>query len=272
MRCKICENVSKKKFEGIVLQKYQVSYFQCINCGFIQTEHPFWLKEAYEKPITDLDIGIISRNLKIKDSVEPLLYKLKGDADGPYLDVGGGYGIFVRLMRDAGFNFFLYDPHCANLFAKGFSKSEEDLSKERFQAITFFEVLEHVENPISFFKNYKDLSDTFIFSTELMPASEFRSVNDWWYFAPETGQHISFFSSQSLQILAKKMELSYSTDGYFLHCFSSGNNLRNPFKKGIAKRLLSKVEKVLISEPRKKSLLQSDYQTIRERISNEGTF
>jgi len=30
---------------------------------------------------------------------------------GKFLDFGGGYGIFTRLMRDIGFDFYWYDPH-----------------------------------------------------------------------------------------------------------------------------------------------------------------
>ena len=62
MKCKICGENSPKIFEKKVLVKYEVSYHQCSNCQFVQTEESFWLDEAYKSAITSLDIGILLRN------------------------------------------------------------------------------------------------------------------------------------------------------------------------------------------------------------------
>jgi len=35
--------------------------------------------------------------------------------DGIFLDYAAGYGLFVRLMRDAGYNFRWSDLYCQNL-------------------------------------------------------------------------------------------------------------------------------------------------------------
>ncbi len=40
----------------------------------------------------------------------------------PFLDYAGGYGVFTRLMRDIGFDFYWHDPYTQNLFANGFEK------------------------------------------------------------------------------------------------------------------------------------------------------
>ena len=117
MRCKICEQETERIFKLKVLNKYDVAYFQCKNCGFIQTERPFWLKEAYSEAVSALDTGVISRNLALVDLTTKIIYK-SYDFSEKFLDYGGGYGIFVRLMRDRGFDFYRYDKHCSNLFAK----------------------------------------------------------------------------------------------------------------------------------------------------------
>lgn len=272
MTCRICNSAIKEIFKGNILQKYEISYFQCLNCGFIQTEDPFWLEEAYKNAIARLDIGIVSRNLMIKDSILPLLNRIDGKDEIPYLDVGGGYGLFVRLMRDSGFNFCLFDPHCENLFARGFSKGEDELKEGKFQAVTFFEVLEHTENPFSFLINYRNLSDTFIFSTELIPKKKLNSVNDWWYFAPESGQHISFFSAKSLQYLAKRIGCKYYSDGGFLHCFSSRILPKNPFKEKLFRKVLLKLEALALKGTRKESLLQKDFLNIKAQLRDESSF
>jgi hypothetical protein len=38
--------------------------------------------------------------------------------NGTFVDIGGGYGLLTRLMRDRGFDFYWKDPHCENIFAK----------------------------------------------------------------------------------------------------------------------------------------------------------
>ncbi len=38
MKCKICTHQTYKIFETTILGKYQVSYFNCPTCNFLQTE------------------------------------------------------------------------------------------------------------------------------------------------------------------------------------------------------------------------------------------
>jgi hypothetical protein len=42
------------------------------------------------------------------------------DANNRFIDYGGGYGLFVRLMRDAGFDYYWFDKFCDNVLSKGF--------------------------------------------------------------------------------------------------------------------------------------------------------
>ena len=65
MKCKICSSESKYFAAAKLLNKYDVKYFECSNCGFIQTETPYWLKDAYSEGITSSDIGLASRNIQI---------------------------------------------------------------------------------------------------------------------------------------------------------------------------------------------------------------
>lgn len=58
MKCSICFKENNILFKRLILNKYQVNYYKCTDCDFIQTEKPFWLKEAYNNAITDLDIEV----------------------------------------------------------------------------------------------------------------------------------------------------------------------------------------------------------------------
>ncbi len=58
MISKITAGQTKLLFTAKVLGKYDVQYYQCVITGFIQTEEPYWLEEAYSSAITKLDIGL----------------------------------------------------------------------------------------------------------------------------------------------------------------------------------------------------------------------
>src|SRR5574338_82691 len=75
--CRICGSRSEPYAAGMVLDKYKVQYYSCGNCGFIQTESPYWLEEAYSSAIARSDIGLIGRNIKLASicsSLIPLFY------------------------------------------------------------------------------------------------------------------------------------------------------------------------------------------------------
>ena len=116
--CNICQNRSHKVFRHEVRGKYAVEYFLCDNCGFLQTESPFWIKEAYEDPINLSDTGYVTRNVYLSRRALIILYFLF-DRQARFLDYAGGYGILTRLMRDYGLDFLWSDEYTPNLFARG---------------------------------------------------------------------------------------------------------------------------------------------------------
>ena len=215
MNCKICNGTTKKFDSGFILNKYHIDYFQCEKCGFVQTESPYWLKESYSDAISVSDTGVMSRNIifsKLATTIISLCVNTKRD----FLDYGGGYGIFTRMMRDNGFNFYWYDKYAINLVARGF---EGSISEKKYEAITSFENFEHFENPIEEIEKIFSLTDFVLFSTELItvPAP---STNNWWYYCLEHGQHISIFSNKTLEYIAKKYGYNLISNGRNLHIFS----------------------------------------------------
>lgn len=223
MNCSICKNTSTQLFRTKVLEKYDVNYFQCNNCGFIQTEHAHWLKEAYSNAITSLDIGLVSRNLFYAPKTD-LIINLFFNSGTQFLDYGGGYGMFVRMMRDKGFNFYRQDIYCENLFAKNFDVTNLDANKQSsFELLCAFEVFEHLENPLVEIEKMFAYSKNILFSTELQPPQKLSNPKEWWYFTPETGQHISLYSERSLQLIAEKFNTKYYKINNSLHLFSDKN-------------------------------------------------
>jgi len=233
MKCKICGNNNEKIFTAVVLNKYNVSYYYCSNCGFLQTEEPYWFSEAYKSPINIYDTGYLQRNINLSKIVSFVLYFLF-DKSGKFVDFGGGYGIFVRLMRDIGFDFYLYEPYTENLFARGF-ECKNDMEVE---ALTAFEVFEHLPNPKDELEKMLSISKNIIFTTELLP-NPIPRPNEWWYYGLEHGQHVSFYSEETLQYIAKQYELYY-VHSECLHLFTEKRDI-SKFKL----RVISKLGKYL---------------------------
>ena len=97
MNCKICNSESKEVFSAKVLNKYNVKYYQCPSCGFLQTEEPYWLDEAYKSAIGIADTGIQKRNQLFADRSSVIISSFF-DPKKKFLDFAGGYGIFVRMI------------------------------------------------------------------------------------------------------------------------------------------------------------------------------
>src|SRR3972149_7492168 len=98
--CRSCGSQSLYLQSGVLLDM-EVDYFECPNCGYSQTETPYWLGRAYAEAINDNDTGILVRNQANARIVLATMLML-GKLDGTVVDCAGGYGILVRLLRDYG--------------------------------------------------------------------------------------------------------------------------------------------------------------------------
>ena len=258
--CPICTEKREPYFEQTILQKYNVTYYFCTFCGLLQTETPFWMQEAYESAIVDADTGLVSRNISISKKLSNALFFLFRK-DGKYLDAAGGYGMLTRLMRDIGYDFYWSDPYCENILAKGFHVGS---SHEKFEAVTAFEVLEHVIDPLKFISDIlaQAEANTFIFSTELFSGMP-PNPEDWYYYALGTGQHISFYQRKTLKCLADRLSLNFYSNKNF-HIFTSK---KIPFPDTLWKTLTGRLSSVIsLSAQRSmkpKSKTFTDYKSIR---------
>ena len=270
MKCRICKNQVIYIFNALVINKYDVKYYQCVNCRFIQTESPYWLKEAYQSAITKLDIGLINRNIEFSNVFESIFISGIFNPDGRFLDFGGGYGMFVRLMRDKGFDYYRYDIYCQNLFAEFFDYSDL-ATHQKFDALTAFEVFEHLENPQDGVSEMLSFSDILIFSTELQPTGKL-NPDTWWYFVPETGQHVSFYSIESLEEIAKINALYLYSNNRNLHILSKTKLKLNPFKLEVKRNYINILIKTIDKyfnqneRSRRKSLLMADFEYIKNNL------
>lgn len=229
MDCKICSSTSQYFKSMQLLNKYTVKYYICDNCGFLQTEEPFWLDEAYNTPITKNDVGLLHRNISVSKLYNDMISTFF-DKTKDFIDYGGGYGIFVRLMRDLGINFYWYDLHVKNLFAYGY---DADISgKIQYEVLTAIEVFEHLKDPLKDIEKMLKLSPNILLDTLLIP-EDLTVEDEWWYYGLDHGQHISFFSLKTLEYIANKYNLLLYSNGETTYLLTSKkiSNFNEMFKK-----------------------------------------
>jgi len=253
--CKICGGYSICIFSATVLQKYDVKYYHCPVCGFLQTEEPYWLDEAYGSAIGIEDTGLLKRNFLFSKRVSVLI-KFLFNKEKRFLDYAGGYGIFVRLMRDVGYDFYWNDPFAENLLARGFEYNNND----KMELITAFECFEHFTNPIQEIEKMLNISESILFSTRIFH-NEPPAPNKWWYYNLKSGQHVSLYSKQTLNYLADRFNLYLNTDNKSFHLFSK-KKINNTYFNLLLKLSVMGLSK--LTNLSVKSKTDSDF----ERLSN----
>jgi hypothetical protein len=297
MKCKICCKKTSHIFDGTILDKYRIKYFQCDFCGFLQTEEPYWLNESYASVITKSDIGLISRNLNFAEVTKVLIFSLYSnkshrdlgllshkifrkllnglklkknyikqkftkiyasdfDFNAKYIDYGGGYGIFVRLMRDMGLDFYWHDTHCQNIFAQQF-EANLDIN---YNLLTACEIFEHLPDPIHDLDKMLKLSDSILFSTVLLPTKKIPAPDEWWYYGLEHGQHISFYTKKTLGYIAAKYNLNFYSNSNDIH-FLTKKRI-DPYYMMLIFKKPKMLSKLIDDTIMPKSLLQSDFNKI----------
>lgn len=263
MVCKICAEETSFVFENTVLNKYKVGYYQCNSCLFLQTENPFWLDEAYKSAITSLDLGLVYRNLFLAPIIKTV-FDIWFNKAGYYLDYGGGYGLLVRMMRDRGLRFFRQDKFCENLFAKYFDL--EDLGESKhFEAVTTFEVFEHLENPIYEIEKMMAYSKNILFTTDLIPDNV--ELKNWHYLVPEVGQHIALYHKKSLEHIAKKFNLNLCSNGTNIHLLTE-KKIPNAVFKLVTNPRVARICQMVFFR-RNISLLPTDYNYILNMLKSK---
>jgi hypothetical protein len=198
--CRLCGNESIEKFHLCGLSKIEVAYFECMNCGSLQTQEPNWLDEAYAKSnLSDLDVGAAQRVVVNQAFVLLFakLFKLR-----LILDFGGGDGLLCRLLRDRGLDAYTADEFGIAAYARPFGGS----LTRCYDLVTAFEVFEHFRDPsVSLARLFDSRPRFIVASTEVYSGQG----SNWWYLAPQSGQHVFFYSRKALHLLAKTHEYSY---------------------------------------------------------------
>lgn len=208
-QCRLCEGVINLSFKKKILSKYEIGYYQCMGCGSLQTESPYWLDEAYNPLNEKFDTGQLVRSLNNAAFLATILLHLNLEGE-KLVDYGCGSGLLVRLMRDVGFNAWGYDTYSLPRLAIGFHVD----SLKGASVINLSEVIEHFDEPAKYFDQiFSNQPELVIAQTNLFEASN----PEWDYLAPDHGQHIFFYSQNAIGYLARRHNMSATLlNGYIM--------------------------------------------------------
>lgn len=260
MNCVVCDSPTKPYETVEVLGKYQADFVECLSCSVVFTPSPNWLAEAYSRSITNSDIGLLARNFVLAKYASYVLHLvLCCGENSKFLDEAGGMGVFVRLMRDRGFDFRWSDRFTQNIFAQGFEGSLD----QKYDAITFLEAIEHLPDPRSALDRILPQTQSFLCSTELLPEGR-PKLKDWWYTGLDHGQHITFYTRKGMIELAKRygMTVYHLSDG--LHLWTRRKPSKFWLKLFRSKFCVTIVDELYLKRKRP-SLLQKDFEELLRR-------
>jgi len=252
-RCKICDSALSPFGSGRVLGRHEVRYYRCETCGFVQTEPPYWLDEAYERALIPADVGVAQRNIELAAVTQAVIQHFFR-ADRRFLDYGGGYGLFVRLMRDRGFDFRWHDRYAPNLLSRGFDAAGDT---DGFELVTAFEVLEHLVDPVPEVAEMLRRGDSLLCTTRLLPSTS-PKPGEWWYYALSGGQHVSLFTFDALRRLAARFGRGLVSDGVSIHLITTQRVAEWLFRLVIRRRVTGLLNRLR----RRQSLISSDFETL----------
>lgn len=240
LSCIICGSIDHEflyqALPDYLLSNYsiKISYVQCKNCGLIFQYPPLpfskvqeYYPENYESFITKIDIDKMSTIQKA--SIYYGLYKRiriirKFKKSGSILDVGCSTGLFLKTLQDTGkWNCTGIEP---NEYAAAIALSYDlnvlqgtlenlDMSKNQFDVITLWDVLEHIPNPNQDLERiYRIIKDDGILVVRVpnIDSIDARLFGAYWAgFDPP--RHYFAFSEQTLRRLLHKnnFEVIYRT-------------------------------------------------------------
>lgn len=260
--CRICAHPTTHFAQATVRGRYEAEFCRCDNCGFVQILNPHWLDEAYSSAITSSDVGLVSRNLFFAGVTQAVI-SFFFDRDSAFVDYGGGYGLMVRLMRDAGYDFYWYDKYCTNLFAQSYEANRRPGGT--FALVTACEVFEHWADPAEGIEELLGFSSSILFTTLLLPKPA-PPPDAWWYYGLEHGQHLAFYTIRSLELLGQKHGLRFYSNGINVHLLTS-RTIHPLLFKLVTKR---KVANLVKQFNWRQSLVDKDYQEVVERSISHG--
>ncbi|MCG3144869.1 MAG: hypothetical protein HONDAALG_02379 [Gammaproteobacteria bacterium] len=210
--CKLCGAETARKFSLHLVDGLDGDYFECQSCQFLQSHHldsksPDELQQLYDNERNlELDSGAAWRQACVVNRIEQLV-KLGLITNGPgrfkLLDFGCGSGFIASyLAHQFGWQAISYDQYARPVFSPQFALHDwaDVIRQGPYNLIVASEVFEHFIDPKGQIDQLRmalaeDHGFMFITTGLYLPDE----CNEQWnYLAPQSGQHVSFYSRKSM--------------------------------------------------------------------------
>lgn len=230
--CPICESYETIELypSDVDLKKLSFTYVKtpdsgktfrsvrCLNCSHVFCSPvPKNMHKNYEDVV---DHQYLNYTISIRDSAYIILPIIKKVIpSGRILDVGCATGEFLDVAREFGYEtegleLSKWSSEIARRkqikVYRALLRSLASKYSNRYEAITLFGVIEHFENPKKEMYYIKKLLKpggiVIIWTGDVDSTSSRILKRNWWYWQ---GQHIQYFSSESMSLLAKQCGLKH---------------------------------------------------------------
>lgn len=212
-QCRICSAGLQPRFSLPVLHgRHTAHYHECTRCHALQVPHATWLAEAYADDPTgrrgDPDTARFRRNFSALRYVTALIDGLVIQSPATFLDFGSGTGLLTAMLLDAGFDAWTTDAYVDEAILapdRSVAWGQSELLPT-YDCITALEVFEHLSDPIEVGTRLRALlrpGGCLVVSTSVYRPGEHGP--EWPYLSTEWGQHVTFWSEQSLLAYASKL-------------------------------------------------------------------
>ena len=216
--CKLCGGPTFLKFSRSLLDgRFEASYFECRACEMLQSRHldvaaPEIVSEIYSQG-TRHDVGAAWRQWCIAERLWQLArLRVARRRDRPMraLDLGAGSGFCVGFMQyRLGWNAYGYDLFATPSFAPDRFLPDWDsvLNAGPFDFILASEVFEHFCDPareITQIAGVLNPDGGLMFVTTERFKPHLHDA-EWTYLAPQSGQHVAFYSPATFSEIARRI-------------------------------------------------------------------
>lgn len=211
--CAICGARASLSFSFCVLDDKEARLFGCELCGFRFVEDPHWLEDSFSSRLHKMDVGSVDRCWLVSQFLLGLLRTSRSRREWRVLDIGGGDGLLVRLLRDAGIHAQFSDPHTVPIYDVGPVVAVND----HFDLGVMSEVALHFTDPLEMFRSVLSKCERALFTAVVPPDP---IPKDWWYLSCSSGQHVAFYTLKTIEKIAQELDCHWCSDGKFFHLLS----------------------------------------------------